>query len=816
MAKNIVLLSDGTGNSSAKLFKTNVWRLYQALDLSDANRQVAFYDDGVGTSSFKLFALLGGAFGFGLKRNVIDIYKFLSRNYCEGDRIFGFGFSRGSFTMRVVAGLVAHQGVVRYDPTGTDPHAVRDDAGLAVAARSAYRDYRACRFHTQVRFVEKFFRWLRHFFVPKYDPSKQRPVEEIYFLGLWDTVGAYGGPIEEVTRAIDYWFWPLSMPDQFMSPKIQRACHALSLDDERRDFWPILWSQNHLGSETGEKPTAAGESAKNAVSDFNNLPDVDKQRLSQVWFTGVHSDVGGGYSQNGLSYVTLEWMMDRARAYDLLLDQAEVERLRLLANKFDKLNDSRHGLSGYYRYQPRDFAFLYAADARRLNLLTDIRYVWRLLTKGHHALLAEIHPPPLIHESVFQRIRADVDGYSPIVLPAKYEVTTTAGRIVDPATYQRTAQDDDLVYELPVPARTRAVRQERVWNLVWKRRVVYFTTVFCSIFLALMPVIPATLLPRPGSASSFEFLIPIIGLVGNFLPGLAAPWLDSFKAAPGYFAFAAAAIAVLLILSGRLQGRIRDTMRPLWYQSLAAGPRATDPHEKPDGWIYRLRTWRVYRAFFIALTHWILPTAIAIFIATILICAFLTISSRLFFPLGSFFGGVCHSSERTEPVAGKSGPVSFDTRALCNPTGLSVVKGATYQVTFKITDPWEDGHKYKEPQRPGIPTDPLGFGREKMTWRMWFGLPFRRYASVNWFQPIVRVGSTGLHEQPLTFEPVVEPGAYPQPNPSVFTSTFRARASGEAFFFVNDSVVGLPGLADRFYCNNKGTAEITIEELRPQ
>src|SRR5262245_17478680 len=115
MAKNIVLLSDGTGNSSAKLFKTNVWRLYQALDLSDATRQVAFYDDGVGTSSFKLFAFLGGMFGVGLKRNVIDIYSFLSRNYCEGDRIFALGFSRGSFTIRIVAGLVARQGVVRYD-----------------------------------------------------------------------------------------------------------------------------------------------------------------------------------------------------------------------------------------------------------------------------------------------------------------------------------------------------------------------------------------------------------------------------------------------------------------------------------------------------------------------------------------------------------------------------------------------------------------------------------------------------------------------------------------------------------------------------
>src|SRR6476620_12095284 len=122
MARKIVVLSDGTGNSSAALWRTNVWRTFDALDLSGSD-QVAFYDDGVGTSSFKPFAILGGAFGYGLKRNVIDIYKFACRNYrshldyqalegaaaeaenrdekygpYRGDDIFAFGFSRGAFT----------------------------------------------------------------------------------------------------------------------------------------------------------------------------------------------------------------------------------------------------------------------------------------------------------------------------------------------------------------------------------------------------------------------------------------------------------------------------------------------------------------------------------------------------------------------------------------------------------------------------------------------------------------------------------------------------------------------------------------------
>src|SRR5258708_9400164 len=117
MSKNIVLLSDGTGNSAAKVLKTNVWRLFQVLDLRDPNSQIAFYDDGVGTSSFKLFAILGGVFGFGLKRNVIDIYSFCSRNYRPGDRIYWFGFSRGAFTIRIVTGMIARPGLVAYHDT---------------------------------------------------------------------------------------------------------------------------------------------------------------------------------------------------------------------------------------------------------------------------------------------------------------------------------------------------------------------------------------------------------------------------------------------------------------------------------------------------------------------------------------------------------------------------------------------------------------------------------------------------------------------------------------------------------------------------
>ena len=137
--KNIVLLSDGTGNSSAKLLKTNVWRVYESLDLDDPSVQVACYDDGVGTSSFKPLQLLGGAVGVGLKRNVLRLYRFLCEHYDPGDRIYAFGFSRGAFTIRVLVALICNQGIIKTRPTSPVIEAYPEgDPAAAAAAAAAY------------------------------------------------------------------------------------------------------------------------------------------------------------------------------------------------------------------------------------------------------------------------------------------------------------------------------------------------------------------------------------------------------------------------------------------------------------------------------------------------------------------------------------------------------------------------------------------------------------------------------------------------------------------------------------------------------
>src|SRR5262245_9596686 len=254
--RSLVVLSDGTGNSAAKLFRTNVWRIYEALDLN-CNDQVALYDDGVGTASFKPLAVLGGAFGYGLKRNVLDLYTFLCRNYkvagdyhydpgnpsaddpAKHDRIFAFGFSRGAFTARVVASLVANEGLI---------HRAETDAELNRLARWAYRSYRAKRYRNQIGV--RFLRRIRDLLLgllergkPAYDQKKNRNVP-IDFLGVFDTVAAYGLPIDELTRGWDRWVWPMTPRDSALPTRVKAARHAVAIDDARQTFFPLLWDED--------------------------------------------------------------------------------------------------------------------------------------------------------------------------------------------------------------------------------------------------------------------------------------------------------------------------------------------------------------------------------------------------------------------------------------------------------------------------------------------------------------------------------------------------------------------------------------------
>jgi uncharacterized protein (DUF2235 family) len=616
MSKNIVLLSDGTGNSSSKLFTTNVWRLYQAIDLTDPARQISYYDDGVGTSSFKPLAILGGVFGFGLKRNVIDIYSFCCRNYRRGDRIYGFGFSRGAFTIRVVAGFIARVGLVRYDGS---------EAALARDAEIAYREYRKVRnFKSAANILigplRRLRDWVSHhvFRAPSFQQLGLIEVEKIDFLGVWDTVDAYGGPIDEITRAIDYWYWPLSMPDQFMNHKIDRACHALALEEERDSFHPVLWDDRYVRN--GNKLYAVAHNWTPAPSDPDlPLAEIDRERISQVWFVGVHSDIGGGYSRAGLSYHTLAWMMERAQAYGLLYLTTQRRWLRTFIDPYDKLNDSRHGLAGYYRYQPRKLADIYSRPPYKLSLRNDFQHIVDLFKDRpdpEREVKAELaipqsyvaRPHPKIHQSVVDRIRIGNDGYAPIVLPERYDVVSHDGAIVPNGAIA------------PSDARSRTIRQEKVWDWVWGRRIVYFLTVLASLYLAALPLIEKWWPGRGPAGPAEVVVVPIIDLVAAFLPSFVTPWLDAFRNSPGRFLIGVLLVGGLMYAGGRMQGHIRDLMRGIWRTPGA-------PATRDGGTVYRLRSAGPYRAFFYLLKYWILPTLFAFLIFVFLLAAAITLVS---------------------------------------------------------------------------------------------------------------------------------------------------------------------------------------------
>ena len=421
--------------------------------------QVAMYDDGVGTSSFKPMALLERHVRFGLKRNVLGLYKFLCRNYkseqdyerlaeqqraksdgaekptddLKDDEIFLFGFSRGAFTVRILTGFVLTQGLVHFN----------SESELDRNVRAAYRAYRTLRYSGWT--LEGPFRSFGNFFASHTHNSADRPVARIRFIGVWDTVAAYGSPIDELTRGFSKYIWPLELPNHTLSNCVDKARHALAIDEERTSFAPELWEESD-----------------------SSLPSSTKQEtLSQVWFSGVHANVGGGYPDYSLANVSLSWMMAEAVDYGLRFkaapdaDPDAVKYVNAAQDKDGRLYDSRAGIGGYYRYGPRKIADLYAnAPTAQTN---------------------ERLPKYRFHESVFARIQVGAHLYAPVGLPDKYAVVRTSDRSI------QTLGTGSC--ETPVSAAKRHAAQESVWNVVWRRRVIYFLTVFASLYTVIYPLV---------------------------------------------------------------------------------------------------------------------------------------------------------------------------------------------------------------------------------------------------------------------------------------------------------------------------------------
>jgi hypothetical protein len=307
-SRNLVVCCDGTWNTPDEArhgitAPTNVAKLALAV-ATDGEHQLTFYEPGVGTAPGEHIS--GGALGYGLSRNIRSCYRFLARNYEPGDRLFLFGFSRGAYTARSLAGLIRNCGIL-----------LDDDADRVDAAYAFYRD-RTSQTHPS-SIASRLFR-----------QTYSHPAAPIHFIGVWDTVGALGIPEEfpgwkDMSERLHGWERLWGFHDTRLSAQVTNAIHALSIDEARAAFRPTLWTQD-----------AAAPGSQN---------------LQQVWFAGVHSEVGGGTDDTALSDIPLLWMAEQAALAGLRFAERQpgtgwpdVKIDPAAPNYAGELHDSRHGL----------------------------------------------------------------------------------------------------------------------------------------------------------------------------------------------------------------------------------------------------------------------------------------------------------------------------------------------------------------------------------------------------------------------------------------------------------------------------------------
>ena len=817
-AKSIILFSDGTGNSSAKLFKTNVWRMYEAVDLGPASsgkrKQTAFYDNGVGTSALRPLAMLGGIFGFGLKRNILEIYRYACRNYRPGPRqlpgqepdggddIYGFGFSRGAFTIRLVIALIASEGLV----------ISTDEAELKRKSEDAYRAFRAAFLPRKWQAPTRFFRAWRQ---KRSDARRRRNGTELYdsgrnyrpvirFLGVWDTVAAYGGPVTELTRAIDNWIFALSMPDYQLSDRVRCARHALAIDDERDAFHPLLWDEVH--------EERAIRDARNGVRPLW----IDENRLRQVWFTGMHADVGGGYPDESLSYVSFLWIMEEAEKAGLRMLKVITDRFRALANSSGPLHDSRSGPGAYYRYQPRRIStWLHPPDPATLIQFDPERTIRRKRPLG---FLKSVN----IHESVAARIASGTDRYAPFTFPRRLNIVPPqqAGETAlqaDSATPSVPAPESQparpmispetrRLLEDPAGGRARVRATEQVWDWVWHRRIIYFASLAATILLVSLPwALRPTKLEELCSDDRCV-LRDIIGQLKIFLPGFAEGWVDGIAARPVLFLVLVAFIVVLLALGKRKERRLRDHSLKVWDAVLGRGEWPAAKRSRS------LRRDRRYRRLFRSLKWVALPSmiAIAIFMAALYLAG--AGATQLWLIFGERGESFCGSPDPRALAPAPGGAIGFSAGAPCTDLNFAVAEGGTYEIRLLQPSAWRDA---------GYPATPASGVTADTPWYMDAMSLYRRVIGAPWMKPLIEIridephGWAGNLVTRLLGPRVKIRVAEFRPQPgNNWAATFTAERSGRLYLMLNDAA--LPFHPGAFYGNNEGRALVTVRQLDPQ
>jgi uncharacterized protein (DUF2235 family) len=755
--KRIIIFADGTGNAFSAQ-ESNVWRLYQALDLNQPNL-VTHYIPGVGTSKFKPFAFLDAATGVGVPANVRKLYRFLCWNWDkEEDEVFIFGFSRGAFTARTLAALVKNQGLMpAFEANG-------DLVSTAAMARNAMGAWRAYRKNTApggllhlgpivvgsrvIRdILVRFWRWAsgarQHAEVVaerdnlaennKEQAFRRRP--SITFLGLFDTVEAYGVPVEELRKAIDWTLWPVSFRNNRLAENVQFARHALSIDDERTSFHPLRIEH------------APGNSD-------------ETKRVREVWFAGSHSDVGGGYPDGRVSYIPLLWMAQEFINFaskDIFIPGA-IEAYAAKDCAIAALHDSRSGAGVLYRYDPRTIA----AGAANGGL-------------------------PIIHHSVFEHMVMGPDNYAPLNLCPEdqdddaelFQVWLPDGRVRNLCDVKKELQatsssghprseaetvSDACLKQICVP---HAKFSARAHNLVWWRRHAYFWLLLAIVATVTIPLWGDSVFDSSQVASVGYLnallrvcLESLISFIGAFFPSYGLFWLNYAKASPVLVTSALVALGAMFWLNGWLRDRIQDYMRLAWYRKKSAqsghwdGAQAREARRTgsfddlsrsaPASLWHRFteafRKGPISRGIHRLWSGLITALGIiAIFGAMAVVISRTTVNSSL----GS--GAICKDAETAS-----SGPngIAFSPNSRCTNTKFELLKGAKYHIEIVHQDPFFDLTTY---------ASPAGFATR--SWAHLAGLPFRRWWRAQWFAPIAQIGDNAAAHFPL--EPFEEPPVIP-------------------------------------------------------
>jgi uncharacterized protein (DUF2235 family) len=278
--KRVILCADGTWNIRDQVDKvtkkrhpSNVTKVARAVrgHASDGIDQIVYYHDGVGTAG-GIDRFTGGAFGAGIESNVRELYRFIVYNYEPGDELYFFGFSRGAFTVRTLAGFMNKVGLIHKD----DDYYVPE----------IYDCYESSKGPGTPEWTKAF-----------HNINATHSCPPIRFMGVWDTVGALGAPgfLGQILNKNKYRYH-----DVGLNAHVENAYQALAIDERRKPFRPNLWKS----------------------------PPGWTGRLEQAWFPGVHCNVGGGYSPDGLANEALHWIVEKAEALGLEFDIAYLNHFK--------------------------------------------------------------------------------------------------------------------------------------------------------------------------------------------------------------------------------------------------------------------------------------------------------------------------------------------------------------------------------------------------------------------------------------------------------------------------------------------------------